>query len=53
MAFQERKTAVADLSVEFPVPFLFFENDCTLYLENKVQSKKDQTEPKSSALESD
>lgn len=50
---QERKTALADFSVEFLLLFLLFFLKLTLYLEKKVQSKKDQAEPKSCALECD
>lgn len=40
VASQERKTALADFSVEFPVLFLLFFLKLTLYLEKKVQPKK-------------
>lgn len=52
VASQERKTALADFSMAFPLLFLLFLK-LTLYLEKKVQSKKDQAEPKSCALECD
>lgn len=50
----EKNPAVADFFLwNFLFSSYFFEIDCTLYLEKKVKSKKDQTEPKSSALEHD